>query len=162
MDSRQRSDRPVHVRPKFNVSEPFEGIIAVQMNQCFRDTLCRFITECEGVDAEILVFYDVMTGRNEFNEVQGFSVSPPYGGVTIVQMDETFANIMKQFISDIEGVESEIWAFRQALADPAASSQLRAMKKMQRKDRDNGGSSRSYGGGRRDFRDRPPVRDHIR
>lgn len=159
MDS--RPNRPAPVRPKFNVSEPFEGIIAVQMNQCFRDTLCRFIADCEGVDAEILVFYDVMTGRNEFNEAQGFSISEPYGGVTIVQMDETFANIMKQFISEIDGVESEIWAFKQALADPAASSQLRAMKKMQMHRKENAGN-RSYNGGRRESRDRPPADHHVR
>lgn len=42
--------------PKFNVVEPFQGVIIVQMNDEMGQLLSNFINDVEGVEREIVAF----------------------------------------------------------------------------------------------------------
>ncbi len=55
-----------------------------------------------------------------------FTVHEPFMGAIVVQMNQTFSNLLQRFIDEVDEadtVEKELWAFRRALGDPAESKQ---------------------------------------
>jgi len=61
-----------------------------------------------------------------------FCVNEPFQGVVVVQMNQQFSRLLQEFIDEINNsvkVDSEIWALRRALADPAGSRDSRDAKR---------------------------------
>lgn len=61
-----------------------------------------------------------------------FCVNEPFQGVVVVQMNQQFSRLLQEFIEEMNNdmrVNSEIWALRRALADPAGSRDSRDAKR---------------------------------
>ncbi len=72
---------------------------------------------------------------DEFTPRPAFNVGIPFQGTITVQMNVQFATLLQYFIEDVnkyDRVETELWAFRHALADPAGSQRAREEKRLKR------------------------------
>jgi hypothetical protein len=119
-------------RPTFNVCLPFQRVTMVQMNLAMRDLLHDFFSElCDDeTEEEVVAFGDALEDpaiyvhASRFDE-PSFIVCEKYMGVVVIEMNNPMRDLIRKFISDVEGVEREIMAFSKALADPEASREIR-------------------------------------
>lgn len=62
-----------------------------------------------------------------------FNVCDAFDGVTVIQCNAEFADLMVQLLSEIDDLEPEILAFRSALKDPEQSRALRQQRTPRRR-----------------------------
>lgn len=125
-------NQPREYRPTFNVCLPFQRVTMVQMNLTMRDLLYDFFNDlCDDeTEEEVIAFKDALDDpaiyvhASRFDE-PSFIICEKYMGVIIVEMNDPMRDLIRKFISEVEGVEREIMAFSKALADPEASREIR-------------------------------------
>lgn len=121
--------------PSFNVCLPFQRVIMVQMNMPMRDLLSDFFHDlCDDqTEEEVRAFRDALEDPSIYvhavkAEEASFLVCEKYMGVIVVELNEAMRDMLCSFISDVEGVESQIVAFNRALMDPLQSLDIRLEK----------------------------------
>lgn len=115
-------------KPAFNVTEPFIGVMMIQLNKEMCDLMADFIDGVVYVEEEIQVLSKAL--RNHGGEGNGFSLAPEFYHTFVLRINKDMRNLIINFITDIEGgVEKIIWAFHLALKHPDGQKDIRIRKK---------------------------------
>lgn len=118
-------------RPAFNVVEPFDGILIVQMNGPMRDLLRDFIFEFDEIDTEMYALAEALTDpRRWFRRATGAAFSTErFESVTSVHLNQYMCRTIRDFIDQCDGhLERELLALSKAIANPEQCYRLRKAK----------------------------------
>lgn len=125
------NDRKMPPKPAFNVTEPFMGIMMVQLNKEMCDLLKTFISNVGHVEEELLKLCDSLGELHTSSSyicLQGpsFSLSKDFMNTYVLRINKEMRDLLIDFITDIEGgVEKIVWAFHLALKNPEGPREVK-------------------------------------
>lgn len=118
------TDRKLPPKPAFNVSEPFVGIMMIQLNKEMVNLLKSFISDVGHLENELIQLMDALSESHmntNYAPASGpaFSLSREFYNTYVLRINKDMRDLLIDFISDIDGgVDKTVWAFHLALKNP--------------------------------------------
>lgn len=119
----------IEQKPTFNVTEPFDGVTILQMNDGMRNLLHSFIfdEDQETTPVEVYALGEALNDPRQWHRKASetsFSTER-FEGVTTVHLNRSMIKILRSFINEYEDLERELVALNRALGNPEQCYRLR-------------------------------------